>query len=72
MARPSSCTFPHSADKRRSNGTGAKEAGSNGRGGRQAMRALRAQSGSCTPLEAFKTVRGKLDPEQSAVLARRR
>jgi hypothetical protein len=50
MARPSSCTSPHSADKRRSNETGAKEAGSNGRGGGQTIRALCAQSGSCTPL----------------------
>ena len=31
---------PHSADKRRSNGIGAKEAGSNARGGGQAIRAL--------------------------------
>jgi hypothetical protein len=50
MARPSSCACPQSADKRRSNGTGAREAGSNGRGGGQAIRALCAQSGSCTPL----------------------
>jgi hypothetical protein len=50
MARPSSCTSPHSADKRRSNDTGAKEAGLNGRGGGQTVRALCAQSGNCTAL----------------------
>jgi hypothetical protein len=47
MARPSSCTSPHSADKRRSNGIGAKEAGLNARGSGQAIRAPCAQSGSC-------------------------
>jgi hypothetical protein len=46
----SSCTSPHSADKRRSTGTGAKEAGSNGWRGGQTIRPLCAQSGSCTPL----------------------
>jgi hypothetical protein len=51
VARPSSCTSPHSVDKRRSNETGAKEAGSNGRGGGQTIRALCAQSGSCTASE---------------------
>ena len=42
---PHGAASPHSADKRRSNGIGAKEAGSNARGGGQAIRALCAQSG---------------------------